>query len=103
MHFESMQARHATPHHHHVGTSLLVHPLNDFVVCVSVVKVILVNWQAPRMRQTTDHRHPCYSIHGATLNLDEKVRAITIERETIYLEHARLNEVIKLSVLKQIV
>lgn len=75
MHFDGMEARHAAPHHHHVGTRVLVHPLNDLKVQVGVVKVILVNRQPPWVGQATHHCHSSYSIHGATLDLSEKGRS----------------------------
>lgn len=43
MYFECTEATHATPHHHHVGTRIFVHPLNDLIVQVSVVEVILMD------------------------------------------------------------
>lgn len=43
MYFESTQAGHAAPHHHHVGTIFFVHPLNDFIVQICVVQVVLVD------------------------------------------------------------
>lgn len=69
MHFESMQAAHAAPHHHHVAAGVFIHPLNDLVVQVGVVEVVLVDCETPRIGQATDHRHSRHPIHGAALNL----------------------------------
>lgn len=75
MHFDGMEARHAAPHHYHVGTRVLVHPLDDLIVQVGVVKVILMNRQPPRMGQATHHCYSSYSIHGARLDLSKKERS----------------------------
>lgn len=69
MYFEGPEATHATPHHHHVGSGVFVYPLNDLVVQVSVVEVILVDRQPPRMRQATHQCHPGNSVHCTAFNL----------------------------------
>lgn len=69
MHFQCPQPCHAAPHHYHVCACVLVHSLNDLIVKVSVVQVMLVDSDAPGVRQTTHNGHPACTIHGSTLNL----------------------------------
>lgn len=74
VHFESTQAAHAAPHHHHVAAGVFIHPLNDLVVQVGVVEVVLVDCETQRIGQATDHRHSRHPIHGAALNLGKQRR-----------------------------
>lgn len=91
MHFETMEARHAAPHHHHIGASVLLHPLNDLIVQVSVVEVILVNSQPPWMGQTADHCHTACPVHSATLNLGKQERTENIKVITFLVKVYILN------------
>lgn len=69
--FESMQAFHVTPHHHHVAARVFIHSLNDLKVQVSVVEVVLVDCKSPWFGKATYHSHSCCPIHCTTLNLSK--------------------------------